>query len=796
MTSSSTKRRLATALLVSAAIGFGAWATTRSLVGEPSGALNDDWHRGHRIVDRHGALLRELPTDAGSRGVPMAMEDMGDRLVIATLVSEDRRFYSHSGVDVRAIMRAMGQNARHVRLVSGASTITQQLVKLLDTEGAPTRVGRGVGTKLREAARAQNLEEQLTKPEILEAYLNRLNYGRGLVGPKAAANAYFGVSPRDLSWAQAALLAVLPRAPSYLDPKIHPERAIKRQRSLVDALHTKGWMPAADHRRALHETIAVRALHRPFEAPHLTEALRQGVLGGLTEGGLTETSIDLTVQQDVEGLVDGHRARFSDKGASGAAVLVVDNERGEVLAYVGSGGWDDAEGGQIDMVRARRQPGSTLKPFVYAMAFESGLQPSEMLADVSTRFGEQSGAYAPGNFDGAFVGPISAREALAGSLNVPAVRLAATMPQGALLSRLHALGFASLDRSAGHYGLSLALGSGEVSLFELARAYTSLARGGELIELRVFIGDDDVAGARIIPAAVAAAISDTLSDPLARVRGLGGSGPFDIGMPVAVKTGTSSGYRDTYAVGYTRERTVAVWVGNPDGRATDGLTGGSGAGPLFADSMRLAMKGITYRRPLWDEGLLRAVDVCPLSGKPATSACPESVSRRMIAKDGHDHGHCDLHRHAKQANTAQPGFRCASDGDQSIVLLPDTFAGWLASQPAGAPGRDPLGLPWLAAGTVPGCDASTRASELRVEDPAPGSVLRASRGSSVELVASILGAHAPVEVEFVLDGEVVARSGAPYHANVPAVVGDHVLHVRPADPTASIRLAESRFSVR
>jgi penicillin-binding protein 1C len=796
------RRRIAVALVTLAAVLCG-WQLWRAHAGEPSGRLDETWNQGHRIVDRRGRLMRELPSEAGARGRPIALDDVGDRLVVATLVAEDKRFYEHGGVDPRAIVRALGQNAAHLRLVSGASTITQQLVKLLDAGGeAPG--DRTLYVKAREAARAENLEEELTKSQILEAYLNRLNYGRGLVGPEAAAQAYFGVSPRDLSWAQAALLAVLPRAPSALDPYDHLDRALPRQRVLLDALRDEGILPAADHGRATAEVISIRPLEHPFAAPYLVEAMRQGNHGGLADGPTTVTTLDLDLQRDVEGLCDSHVERLRQKNASSAAIVVIDNASGEVLAYVGGAGFDDEGHGQVDMARARRQPGSALKPFAYAMAFERGVEPTAMLADVPTRFGERAGAWAPVNFDGTFWGPVSAREALAGSLNIPAVRIAAGLEEGSLLARLHRLGIESLDRPASHYGLALVLGSGEVTLVELGQAYAALARGGEGVALR-FRADDPAAldapqrGDRLFDASAAASVTDILSDPQARIRGLGNVGPFDVGFPVAVKTGTSSGYRDGWSVGFTRERTVAVWVGNPDGRPTAELTGGAGAGPLFADVMRRAMRDVAPRAPLWDEGLLEEVEVCPLSGKPVTNACPDAVKRRVPA--GHEHGGaCELHHHAspRPAAHGEVPWMCDPHGSAVIVTLPAELTAWLAAQPPGAPGRDLVGLPWFPAAAVPGCaDAPETAPFLRIEDPAPGSVLLAGDGAAVELAAALVGSAPSLGVEFVLDGRVVASvKRPPYRTHVAALRGDHELVVRPTDPDAAVRIASTRFSVR
>lgn len=490
-------RRLAvavTALGLVAAFVAGAWRRYRTAAGEPSRHLRDHWHEGRRVLDRKGEELRDLPSGEGHRGRDMPLDAIGDRMIFATVVSEDRDFFDHEGIAPRAMVRAVAQNLRHGRLVSGASTITQQLVKLLDNEGHPRP--RTLREKVKEAARAENLERVAGKRVILEAYLNRLGYGRGLTGPEAAAQAYFGKRAADVSWAEAAFLAVLPRAPSYLDPIAHPERALTRQRLLLDALRDEGYLAPADHARAVAEPVAVRRLLRPFRAPHFVEALIAE--GGIAPGPETRTTLDLDLQRDVEGLVATHLASIVALAASNAAVLVVDNASGEVLAYVGSADFDDPSiAGQLDVVRARRQPGSTLKPFVYALAFARGHDGAEVLADVPTRFGEAGGTYAPGNFDGSFEGPISARESLAGSLNVPAIRLAAELPEGQLLSTLRALGMESLDQDAQYYGLALALGSGEVELRELAGAYVALARGGDRIPLRLVPREGAELGARV-----------------------------------------------------------------------------------------------------------------------------------------------------------------------------------------------------------------------------------------------------------------------------------------------------------
>lgn len=802
-------------LLVLTAAAALAWQLYRGSVGAPGPqALEDRWHRGHRFLARDGRLLREKRSQLGLRGRESDLEQIGHRLIHATIAAEDQSFLEHDGVDRLAMLRALGQAIRHRRRVSGASTITQQLVKLLDGRGDPP--ARDLALKLREAARAMNLEAALSKPEILAAYLNRLPYGHGLVGPEAAALAYFGVAPADLSWAQAAFLAVLPRAPSYLDPYTHQERVLPRQRRVLEGLVKQGHLSDADRRRAESEPILLRPLTSPFFAPHLVESIiaAEDRLY-FDKKTTTHTTLDLDLQRDLEGLTRGHLAHVAEQGATDAAVLVVDNRSGELLAYVGSADFHDpAISGQVDMIRARRQPGSTLKPFVYALAFARGHSGAEATADVATRFQEAGGTYTPLNFSRSFEGPIPLREALAGSLNIPAVRLAAELEDGVLLDLLHQLGFASLTEDPGHYGLALALGGGEVRLRELAAAYVALARGGESIPLRDRLRDGEPpeslgrelprgTGAPIFAPAVAAAVTEALSDPLARIRGLHGRGPFALPYPVAVKTGTSSGYRDTWAVGYTYERTVAVWLGNADGTGTAGLTGGSGAGPLFAAAMRRAMADVPTRAPLWQPGLLTSHDVCPLSGMRPGPACPDAVARLFAEHMNLPEETCTKHAHVRPDPSAPAGLRCDPRGRHVAVLLPDEYDEWLLSHGP----RDP-DQPWLLASATPGCaEARERPiPTLTLTAPTDGAVYLSDRRGlatfEVRVTTDALNtmnsnkSGALGELELVLDGHVVARAAHPYRALITAPPGDHTLLVRPADPTLEIHLASARFAVR
>lgn len=777
-------------------VAVGAWWSLREGIGAPDPATADAWHQGHRIVDRNGQLLRELPTDHGRRGRPMSLEALGARVVTTTIVSEDADFFEHDGVDRVAILRAAIDNVTSGRVVSGASTITQQLVKLLDSRGVPGR--RTLGVKIDEAARAQNLESTLSKSEILVEYINRLPYGHGLVGPESAAQGYFGVRASHLSWAQAAFLAVLPRAPAAFDPFDHYDRVISRQTTLLEALHDEGHLDDAALRRALAETVSPQPVVATFEAPHFVQTLlAEDRLG---PDAVTHTTLDLALQQDVQGLVTTHMATMKEFAAHDAAVLVIDNESAEVLAWVGSADFfDDTIAGQVDMVRARRQPGSTLKPFVYALGLRDGMTTSDMIADVPTSFAEGPGhAYVPQNFHRGFVGPVAVREALAASLNVPPVRLLAEYGADKLLTLLHELGVESLTESADHYGVALALGSGEMTLRELGAAYATLARGGRYLPLRYTDAEPEVASQQVLSAPIAAALTEALADPLARARLVQGRSPFSIGMPVAVKTGTSSGYRDAWTAGYTRERTVVVWVGNADGGPTHNVTGAHGAGGLFGDVMRRAMRDVGTHAPLWDDGLLESAAVCPLTGKRPGDACPHAINRLFPV--GHTpQASCESHVHGHREPAAATGWVCDPEADAALVVLPADYDVWLHGMPVGAPGKDADGLPWLAVDDVPGCGSAIDGPPmLQIVEPAEGAVVwAAGPDDRVHLVADVRGNPAfDGKVQFVVDGRVVATTAAPYQALVRLSRGDHEVLARPLDPDARFVLQASAFAVR
>ncbi len=587
----------------------------------PSQLLRSGLEPGTVLRDREGRLLRDARAVDGSRRRWVPLDRVDPDLIAAFLAAEDRRFYRHHGVDLLAAARAARANLRAGRIVSGGSTITMQLARILQPSPR-TWLGKGA-----QVVWALRLERHLDKQTILEQYLNRLPLGQGSNGVESAASLYFGATATELSLGQAALLAGLARAPSADNPLVSPGRAEARRAYVLRRLRAAGYAFGDAVVRAAAEPLLARSRPTRFMAAHFTTR----VLGELDRSGETlptgwRTSLDLALQQEVESEVRHTVETLADRGARQAAAVVLDNHSGEILAWVGSPDFWADTAGQVDMVLSPRQPGSALKPFLYALAFDRGFTPASILPDIARVYQTGTGPYRPRNYDRRYHGPVRAREALASSYNVPAVELASRLGVGALLHTLRLAGFASLGRSADHYGLGLSLGNGDVTLLELANAYRALGNGGVWRPVTWRASDPDRVpepGRRLASAQSAALVLDILGDRAARIPGFGVETPLDFPFPAAVKTGTSRHFTDNWAVAATGRFTVAVWVGNFNGRPMDGVSGVTGAGPLLHRTV-LA----TARR--YPPGALAApssagavpLAICRLSGMRAGPDCP------------------------------------------------------------------------------------------------------------------------------------------------------------------------------
>ncbi|AWN50455.1 penicillin-binding protein 1C [Methylobacterium sp. 17Sr1-1] len=519
------------------------------------------------VLDRTGTLLRPFATADGRWRLPLEPDAVDPRFFAMLTAYEDRRFRAHPGVDPAALLRAAGQWLAAGRIVSGASTLSMQVARLVEPRGE-----RSLKAKLRQIARAIALERRLGKDGVLRLYLALAPYGGPVEGLRAASLAYFGREPARLTLAEAALLVALPQAPEGRRPDRFPDAARRARDRVLDIAAARGVVPAADAAAAKAEPVPHSRKPFPMLAPHAAEA----ALAQEPGRAVHRLTIDARLQGRLEPLVAERAAAFGP-GLS-AAVLVIDNATGEVRAQVGSAGYlDAARAGAIDMTGAVRSPGSALKPFVYAMAFEAGLaHPETLIEDRPSRFGA---SYAPENFDLTFQGTVTARRALQLSLNVPAVELMEAVGPARFIARLRSAGAGiALPRDAAP-GLPVALGGLGITLSDLARLYAGLARGGEVPVLR-----------RRLDAPATEAVPPRIAEPVAAwyvADVLRGTPPPESALPnrLAYKTGTSYGYRDAWAAGFDRRYTVAVWLGRPDGAGVPGLVGRVAAAPLLFDAV-------------------------------------------------------------------------------------------------------------------------------------------------------------------------------------------------------------------
>jgi penicillin-binding protein 1C len=539
--------------------------------------------RAVTFYDRNGALLGTILGRDDRHTIAVPLADIAPAFLEALRATEDRRFGAHGALDPIALLRACAEGVLAHRFPGGASTLEMQLARTLVPVSA-TPWG-----KLVESIVAQRLENGLSKAQIIEAYANRAPMGSNLYGVEAAARTYFGTSARNLDLAQAALLAGLPNDPVRLDPYRHPGAALARRRLVLARMVATGMIDPEAARSAAREQLALApASAGILDAAHFLFSLAPWVA---PERARVRTTIDRSLQRFVEHQMSDVVAGLAGNDVGQAAAIVLDNRSGDVLAYAGSLDYfDDAQLGRNDGVRALRAPGSALKPFLYELALERrDVRPATILPDAAVAYAlPNAGIYRPTDYSEHFMGPVRVRTALANSLNVPAVRVLSRVGVANFLERLHALGFTHLTKAPDYYGLGLTLGGGEVSLFELARAYCVLARDGVSTAVTTTLDGsvppETSAGAAAHDPAWAY-VTDVIADPIARAPAFGTNSILSLPFPAAVKTGTSSDFRDTWTAGFTRDYTVAVWVGNFDGHPMRHVSGVTGAAPLWSRIM-------------------------------------------------------------------------------------------------------------------------------------------------------------------------------------------------------------------
>ncbi len=606
------------------------------------------------FLDRNGLPILHLTLPDSTRASVVPLDEMPPDLVACTLAAEDKRFYDHGGIDLLATARAARDLLLHRRIVSGASTITQQLIKI---SSPPAR--RNPLTKIRESLAARRLEMTWTKQQILAAYLNRLDYGNLRIGTAEAARFYFQKPLADLSLAECALLAGLPQAPSRLNPIRHPKRATVRRDTVLNRLANNGTDHPARITAALAEPITLRPLTQKQPAPWLAHP---SVISNLKSE--IRTTLDLPLQNDLQSMVREEVAKLRSANLHQAAVVVIDNPTGEILALVSSAGWDDPRGGQFNGALTPRSPGSTLKPFTYLLAMERNHRtPASILADIPSPFRTEQGLNLPENYDRAYRGPVTLRAALACSLNVPALRelnsLGGPRPLHQLLENL---GITTLGPDPSLHGLGLTLGNAPVRLLELTNAYATLARQGHHLPPILFPSPPSMfdVGLSMFDVHSSYLIADILSDPAARAPAFQPGGPLDLPFRCAVKTGTSSDFHDNWCLGFTPRFTVGVWAGNFEQQPMKGVSGIAGAAPIFHRAMlslHQEIKPTWYPRP---PGLVD-ITIDPRNGKLVPTDTPNAI------------------RDLAPADHLPPAATAADYDGTGKALLDPTFAAWFAT---------------------------------------------------------------------------------------------------------------------
>ena len=771
-----------------------------------------------RITDRNGRLLYDiLPTEGGRHSV-LSFDNIPQCMKDATIAVEDKNFYSNPGIDIGGIIRALWINIRGGETIAGGSTITQQVARgLLLSQNERYEIS--LRRKLREAVLAWELTQKLSKNDILALYLNQVNYGGMAYGIEAASQTYFGKPASELILPECALLAGLPQAPGLYDPFTNPGLAKQRQQVVLELMEKQNYITHEQLTTAESAPLSYNPAPYPIEAPHFIWIVKDQLDALFSSGKLdpnqslvVRTTLDLNDQQLAEQIVARRLDEFKPKAneinhnVNNAALVVLDPHNGEILALVGSADYFDSSiDGALDMATSPRQTGSAFKPFIYALALDpstlkervqagSGQAPTRLdpwtaatsILDVSTTFITHNGQpYTPVDYDGREHGPVSVREALASSLNIPAVKTLQKVGIDNAINLANHLGITTLSDPQ-NYDLSLALGGGQISLLQLSTAYTSLANGGyytgnySILDIRDADGNllykqDKTPPLQVFDPRAAWLISDILSDDSARSIGFGLNSTLKIDRTAAVKTGTTTNFHDNWTIGYTPDLLVGVWVGNSNYEAMQDVTGVTGAAPIWNDTMRALLQGQPGRPFVRPDGM-KQVEVCDLSGLLPTPICPHTRMEWFI--NGTQPTQADNYYQQvwidaltnSLANDSTP-----ADRRKSIIALnlPVEAQPWARTQ----------GLPLLAdfkqnATLRPGSgQASQNANELMLVSPTPNTTYRITSDlnqSAQQLSVEAAAGQGFTKVAIYADGKVLSTfSNPPYQTWWTLSAGQH-----------------------
>jgi len=753
------------------------------------------------LLDRHGQFIAEL-TDEGEDYGYWPVAELPPRVVAAALALEDKRFESHPGIDPLAMGRALVQNISHGKRISGASTIAMQVSRLLDPGE------RSYWRKLRESVRALVLTARYGRREILSAYLRMVPYGNRAHGIAYAARRYLDKPVADLSWAEIAFLSAIPQAPTHMNP-FHEDgrqRAIARGARLLKQLRDGAVLSAAEYELAEKQIRDIRFPQpsaRPAHSLHSVLKLRQVLTTAAPRGGdepyRVTTTLDIDLQASLAEMADEAINKWRSRGAGNAAVVLLDRASNGVLAWVGSTDYFDRDlSGALDYAQTPRSPGSALKPFIYAQAYELGsITPATILDDLPT----VSAGVA--NADRSYLGPLLPRQALANSRNVPAVHLLNEIGLEEGYAFLRKLELHRNEHDARYYGLGISIGSMPVTLERLVQAYSVLANDGKWRTLNWYAGQAGETR-QLLSSGTARLVTLQLSDPAARLPSFPRMGSTEYAFPVALKTGTSEGVRDAWTIAYSRRYILGVWVGHPDARPMHGLTGAESAAELarrilnmLHGNERHGQTDLSFPHP---EGY-KKVAVCALTGMRATTACDpvfEEWFKPGLEPQQDDDAYLRLAIDLRNGLLAHAGTPKQFVERRTFVRLPPRYADWAAQ--AGLP-PPPQSVSTTASTTAKRMPlAEMRATPgsapvvLRVVSPNDGASLL--RDPSLPASRNTIGLRVEVtpqvrEVLWVVDGKPYQLAAYPYTVRWPLQAGEHSFQARvplSSETSAAVRI--------
>jgi len=696
-----------------------------------------------KFFDRNGQLLYEMIDPQGGRRTIVKLDQISPYVRQATVATEDKNFYRHAGIDPAGILRAIWQNASEGEIVSGASTIPQQLVRMVLLSPAE-RSQRTPRRKVKEAILATEITRRYTKDAILQIYLNEIYYGNVAYGIEAAAETYFGKPAASLTLAESALLAGLPQAPSIYDPFVDPQAAKRRQSDVLNRMVEEGYITGEQAKAAWAAPLQYAPPQKGITAPHFVNYVRQQLEAKYgpdvlyRSGFQVYTTLDPKLQAIAERVARQRVKDLALRRVSNGALVAIRPNTGEILAMVGSiDFFDRTIDGQVNVTVRLRQPGSAIKPVTYAAAFERGWTPATMIMDVESSFPDGvNPAYRPVNYDNQFHGPVLVRTALANSYNVPAVKTLQFVGLPGMLDMAHRLGIKSLNRP--DYGLSLTLGGGDVTLLEMAGAYAVFANQGwrvpPLAVLKLVDGQGHVIedaqrqnqgqaiGQQVMSAQHAYLITDILSDREARVPAFGPRNVLNLDRPAAVKTGTTNDWRDNWTIGYTPDLVAGVWVGNNDNTPMQGVSGVTGAAPIWHDFMQEALQGTpgkSFPRP----NALVTLEICANSGSLPGPACPQRRREVFVQTQLPPGPDQDLNQYIKiDRSTGQLATEfCPADlvEERNFFVLPAEYRDWAERHGYPQPPRERCTAHSFGPPQPPGYGWSTSAPDATPFAPAP-----------------------------------------------------------------------------